>query len=129
MCTLRAEKIKRIEAEIPPTEIDGPSSGELLVVGWGGTKGAIKESVREARSQGHTVSRIHLQFMNPLPPDLGKILKSFKQILVPEINFGQLRSVLRDKYLVDARGFNRMTGQPLKVGELTAAIINMLKAH
>ncbi len=129
MTNLRAEKIKRIEAEIPPTVIDGPASGELLLVGWGGTEGTIQETVRNLRRDGHTVSRIHLKFLNPLPPDLGAVLGGFSKVLVPEINDGQLRSVLRDRYLVDAKGFNRMLGQPLKVSELTESVLNLLKAH
>lgn len=122
MCSLRAEKIQRISQEIPKTVIDGAESGDLLCIGWGGTEGAIKEAVRLAREEKLRVSRIHLFHLNPLPPDLEQIMSSFRRVLIPEINFGQLRSLLRDKYLVDAIGFNRVSGQPLKVGDILQAI-------
>ncbi|MBL7662938.1 2-oxoacid:acceptor oxidoreductase subunit alpha [bacterium] len=129
MCELRREKIERIQSFIPETQIEGENSGELLVVGWGGTEGTLREACRLARQEGHKVSRIHLHYMNPLPPDLGTILPRFSKILVPEINFGQLRSVLRDKYLINALGFNRVAGQPLKVGEVLAEIKKFLTAQ
>jgi len=129
MCELRAEKIERIASEIPPTEIDGEEKGPLLVLGWGGTEGAIKEAVRQARTEGLAVSRVHLTYLNPLPPDLADILKCFDQVLIPEMNLGQLVTVIRDKYLIDAQGLNRVTGQPIKVQEIEAAIKNILQPH
>ncbi len=129
MCTLRAEKIARIACEIPPTAIDGPESGDLLIVGWGSTEGSILEAVRLARADGLTVSRIHLHYINPLPPDLAAILTRFRRVLVPEINFGQLRTILRDRFLVDAQGFNRMTGQPLRALDIKQAIQEQLQPH
>ncbi len=122
MCELRREKIKRIEQEIPPLVIEGDERGELLVVGWGGTEGAIKEAVRISRSNGRSVSRIHLYHLNPLPPDLGEVLSRFKQVLVPENNFGQLCSLIRDRFLVDAKGLNILNGLPLKVKDVETAI-------
>jgi len=126
MCQLRAEKIEKITAEIPPVEIDGKPSGELLVLGWGSTEGAISEAVRNLRQEGKDVSRIHLRHLNPLPSDLGSILARFARVLIPEGNLGQLAMWIRAKYLVDARGYNRITGQPLGVPEIEEAIRKLL---
>ena len=123
MSRLRAEKIERIVAEIPPLEVEGPDSGELLVLAWGSTEGAIKEAVTRVRERGLSVSRLHLHYLNPLPADLGKILENFSRILVPEINLGQLSVLLRDRFLVDVRGFNSLRGEPLLVAELENAIL------
>lgn len=122
MTELRAEKIERIAQEIPPCEIDGEESGDILVLGWGGTKGTLTKAVLCAREQGLTVSRLHLHYLNPLPADLGEVLSRFKRVLVPEINSGQLRLLLRAKYLVDAVGLNLVRGLPLRVEEVLEAI-------
>jgi 2-oxoglutarate ferredoxin oxidoreductase subunit alpha len=127
MCNYRADKIARIAAEISPLKVDGEEGDKLLVLGWGSTEGAIREAVRACRKQGHKVSRLHLHHLNPLPADLGKVLASFPQILLPEGNSGQLRSVLRDRFLRDIKGFNKVTGQPLKISEIEGAIIEALK--
>lgn len=129
MTKLRAEKIERIAQEIPPTAVDGPQQGDLLVIGWGSTEGAITKAVLEAREAGLNVARAHVHFLNPLPPDLGAILKRYKRVLVPEINSGQFRSVLRDKFLVDAQGLNVIKGQPLKVSEILDAIKKLAQVH
>ena len=122
MGELRAEKIARIAQEIPPLEIDGPESGELLVIGWGGTAGSIKEAVKQSQADGLSVSHVHIHHISPLPSDLGDIIKRFKRVLVPEINFGQLIKVIRSNYLVDAQGFNIVKGLPLSVSDLTEEI-------
>jgi 2-oxoglutarate ferredoxin oxidoreductase subunit alpha len=129
MTKLRAEKIERIRTEIPKTVVDGDKSGGLLVIGWGGTEGSITEAVNRARIEGISVSRIHLRHLNPLPSDLGDILKNFSQILIPEINTGQLSSVIRDRYLIDVKGLNIVKGQPLKVQDIIASIKNLTFAH
>ena len=124
-CALRAEKVGGCAQEIPPTSINGPATGDLLVVGWGGTYGAITAAVEEAQAAGKSVASIHLRHLNPLPPDLGDILRQYRKVLVPEINSGQLVRVLRAEYLVDAVGFNKVQGQPLATaGDLDA--INQL---
>jgi len=126
MVRTRAEKIARIADDIPAAEVDGEMSGPLLVVGWGSTYGALKSAVEEARSRGHKVSHLHLRYLNPLPKNVGTILKSFTKILVPEINSGQLSRLLRERYLVDATGFNKVRGLPLSADELTTEIISVL---
>ena len=126
MCRLRAEKIARIAQDIPPTEVDGPRHGKLLVVGWGSTEGTLKEAVRRCRKRQIDVSRIHLTFLNPLPADLGEIFAGFSEVLVPELNAGQLLAVLRNRFEIKGRGLNRITGQPFKVAEVEEAIVGLL---
>ena len=105
MVRIRAGKVRRVAQEIPPTAINGKESGDVLVVGWGGTYGAITAAVEEAQMEGKSVASVHIRHLNPLPPDLGQILRQYRRVLVPEINSGQLVRVLRAEYLVDAVGF------------------------
>jgi 2-oxoglutarate ferredoxin oxidoreductase subunit alpha len=126
MVRQRAEKVRRVAQEIPPTTINGPATGDLLVVGWGGTYGSITAAVERAQGEGKSVAQIHLRHLNPLPPDLGHILREYRKILVPEINSGQLVRVLRAEYLVDAVGFNRVRGLPLASEEISEAINQLL---
>jgi len=122
MVRMRAEKIERIARDIPQAVVDGPPEGDLLVVGWGSTFGSIKSAVRTVRERGKAVSQVHLRHLNPFPSNLGEILYRFKNILVPEINTGQLIKLLRSKYLVPATGFNKVRGLPLHTEELEAEI-------
>ena len=127
MVDLRAEKIARIADDIPHVEIDGPASGELLVVGWGGTWGAITAAVEEAREAGITVSQIHLRHLNPLPANLGEVLGRFRRVLCPELNQGQLAMLLRARYLVNVQTFSKIAGQPFKVWEIRERIEAIMK--
>jgi 2-oxoglutarate/2-oxoacid ferredoxin oxidoreductase subunit alpha len=122
MVRTRAEKVRRVAQEIPPTSINGPATGDLLVVGWGGTYGSITAAVERAQAAGKSVASVHLRHLNPLPPDLGHILREYRKVLVPEINSGQLVRVLRAEYLVDAVGFNRVRGLPLASEDIEDAI-------
>ena len=122
MVTLRAEKVARIAADLPPLEVEGPDDADLLVVGWGGTKGTITAALEVARERGHKVAHVHLRHLNPLPRDLGEILQRHPRVLVPELNTGQLALVLRGEYLVDARPFTKINGMPFKVAEIVEAI-------
>ncbi len=126
MVRTRAEKVRRVAQEIAPTSINGPATGDLLVVGWGGTYGSITAAVERAQTDGKSVASIHLRYLNPLPPDLGHILREYRKVLVPEINSGQLVRVLRAEYLVDAVGFNRVRGLPLASDDIYEAIIQLL---
>jgi 2-oxoglutarate ferredoxin oxidoreductase subunit alpha len=125
MVRIRAEKVRRVAQEIPPTTIHGPATGDLLVVGWGGTYGAITAAVERAQAEGRSVASVHLRYLNPLPPDLGQILREYRKVLVPEINSGQLVRVLRSEYLVDAVGFNRVRGLPLATEDILEAIAQL----
>jgi 2-oxoglutarate ferredoxin oxidoreductase subunit alpha len=128
MVRTRAEKVRRVAQEIPPTVVNGKESGDVLVVGWGGTYGAITAAVEEAQMEGKAVACVHLRHLNPLPPDLGQIMGQFRRVLVPEINSGQLVRVLRAEYLVDAVGFNRVRGMPLASQEILEALNQLLEA-
>jgi 2-oxoglutarate ferredoxin oxidoreductase subunit alpha len=125
MVRLRAEKVARIVQDIPPLKVQGDPTGDLLVVGWGSTYGAIKTAVDHSRAKGTKVSMVHLRYLNPLPSNLGEILSRFKKVLVPELNLGQLLKVLRAHYLVDAVGLNKVQGQPFKVSEIEAKIAEL----
>src|SRR2546427_392622 len=127
MVQTRAEKVRRVAQEIPPTTINGPATGDVLVVGWGGTFGAITAAVEEAQMEGKAVASVHLRHLNPLPPDLGQILRQYRRVLVPEINLGQLVRVLRAEYLVDAVGYNRVGGMPLASQDILEAINQLLE--
>jgi len=129
MSKLRAEKIARVVAEIPPTKVYGESEGELLVLGWGSTFGAITQAVNEAKKTGLKVSSAHVKHMNPLPPDLGTIMRRFRKILVPEENFGQFRMMLRAAYAVEPIGLNKMQGQALNSDEVLAKITEIMRGN
>jgi len=127
MVRLRAEKIARIADDIPALQVFGPASGRLLVIGWGSTYGAITSAVEEAQAKGLPVSSLHLRYLNPFPRDLGDILKRFDKVLVPELNLGQLRMLIRARYLVDAIGLNKVQGKPFRVSEIRKAIDGILR--
>ncbi len=122
MTRLRAAKVQRVQQEIPPTEVYGDATGDVLVVGWGSTRGAIQAAVKAARAEGLRVGHVHLRWLNPLPPDLGDILDRFEQILVPELNDGQLVRVLRDRFLRPAESLAKIQGLPFKTSEITARL-------
>ncbi len=126
MVHLRAEKVERVANDIPPAKVEGDEKGDLLVVGWGGTYGAIRSAVEAKRAEGKSVSHLHLRYVNPLQKNVGEILYNFKHVLVPEINLGQLIKVLRSKYLVPAIGLNKVQGQPFKSSEIEEKIDEIL---
>jgi 2-oxoglutarate/2-oxoacid ferredoxin oxidoreductase subunit alpha len=118
MSDTRARKVANIANFIPALEVDGADSGDLLVVSWGGTFGACRTAVRNAQQDGKRVSHVHLRYLNPFPRNLETLLKSFKKVLIPELNLGQLSIVIRSKYLVDARSYSKIQGKPFKVAEV-----------
>jgi 2-oxoglutarate ferredoxin oxidoreductase subunit alpha len=129
MQELRAEKVARIADEIPPLEVSGPDRGELLLVGWGGTYGAISSAAEAARRDGLPVSNLHLRHLNPFPRDLGEVLGRFEKVLVPELNMGQLTRLIRAEFLVDAQCLGKVEGQPFKVSEIRARIDALLSGE
>jgi 2-oxoglutarate ferredoxin oxidoreductase subunit alpha len=126
MTELRRDKVLGIARGIRQGVEIGEETGKLAVVGWGSTFGPIHQAVRRARRKGHDVAHIHIRHIWPLPENLGDLLKGYDQILVPEMNTGQLKTVLRDQYLVDARPLNKISGQPFRIAEIEAAIEGML---
>jgi len=122
MVKLRAQKVENIAMDIPLQEVQGPPSGDLLVLSWGGTYGACLTAVQQCLDAGLSVAHAHLRYLHPLPANLGEILDGYRQILIPELNMGQLKLLIRDKYLVDAQGLNKVKGKPFNVEEVVAAI-------
>ena len=122
MTDRRAEKVAKIAERIPPQEVFGAEKGDVLVVSWGGTYGACHTAVARCQTAGLSVSHAHIRYLNPMPSNVGELLKSFDKVLVPELNMGQLRLLLRSEYLVDCIGINKVQGKPFTVTELVAAI-------
>ncbi len=129
MVHLRAEKVARIANDIPPVEVVGDDSGELLVLGWGSTSGAITGAVNVARKSGLKVSRAHLRHLNPFPANLGEVLSRFDKVLVPEMNLGQLALLLRARYLKDVITLSKVQGQPFRRQEILQKIQEILELN
>lgn len=127
MTYIRENKIDGIAKDIPLAHVEGEQSGDLLIIGWGGTYGAIKDAFNKLHREGKKVSYCHLTHLNPFPTNLGDILKSFKRILVPELNTGQLSHLLRAKYLVQSIGLNKIQGLPLKAFEVEDKVNELLE--
>lgn len=127
MVKIRQEKVDKIADDIPEQKIDnGPEKGKILVIGWGSTYGAIKSAVAELLSEGHEVSHIHLRYLRPFPKNLGTLIRNFDEVLIPELNNGQLIKIIRDQYLVDAKGIHKIMGIPFTKLELVEEIKKML---
>jgi 2-oxoglutarate/2-oxoacid ferredoxin oxidoreductase subunit alpha len=127
MVALRAAKVAGIAGDIPMLEVDHQEGSRLLVLGWGSTYGPIGAAVRRVRASGARVAVAHLRHLNPFPANLGEVLAAYDQVLIPEMNLGQLRMLIRARYLVDAVGYNKVRGLPFKAEELADAIIGLLE--
>jgi 2-oxoglutarate ferredoxin oxidoreductase subunit alpha len=127
MVNTRAKKVANVANDIPPQKLDGPAAGDLLVLSWGGTSGACATAVHNVQAKGLAVTHCHLRYLNPLPKDLGDILQRFEKVLIPELNLGQLRTIIRAKYLIDAVGLNKVQGKPFSVGEVVEKIEALLR--
>ncbi len=129
MVRLRAEKVARIADRYKPIRLDsGPDQGELLIVGWGSTYGAIRTAALQLQAEGRSVAHVHIRHMFPFNKGLGPLLKKYKKVLVPEMNSGQLRQMLRGEFLVDAQGLNKIQGMPFTSEEIRAGALNLLKS-
>jgi len=126
MVHTRAKKVALMANDIPELVVDGPPTGDLLVVGWGGTQGALSTAVRQARNSGLSVAHVHLRHLNPFPKNLESLLKSYKRVLIPELNMGQLCLLIRAKFMVDAIGYSKVQGKPFSVSELVAKIRSVI---
>jgi 2-oxoglutarate ferredoxin oxidoreductase subunit alpha len=127
MVRIRAAKVAAIAQDIPEIEPIGDTRGDLLIIAWGSTHGAITAAVNAQRAEGRKIGHVHLRHLNPLPSNLGEVIQRYKKVLVPELNMGQLLWVLRAKYLVDAVGLNKIQGRPFKQSELEQKIEEMLE--
>jgi 2-oxoglutarate/2-oxoacid ferredoxin oxidoreductase subunit alpha len=126
MVRIRAAKVEAIRQDIPDVVPTGDPEGDLLLVSWGSTFGSVTQAVKEQREKGHKIGHLHLRHLNPLPGNVGEVLKRYKKVLVPELNMGQLLWILRAKFLVDAVGLNKIQGRPFKQSELEQKIEEML---
>lgn len=128
MVHIRAEKIARIADDIPAQKVDGKASGKLLVLGWGSTYGAIVSACKQVRTEGLEVSNTHIRYLNPFPKNLESILSRFETVLIPEMNLGQLKSILQGRFPGTYVGLNKVQGQPFKIREIVAKIKETLNA-
>jgi 2-oxoglutarate ferredoxin oxidoreductase subunit alpha len=127
MVNTRQAKVDKIADYIPLQQLDsGAATGKVLVLGWGSTYGAIKTAVTELQAAGHAVSHAHIKYMRPFPKNLGSIIAGFDKVLIPELNNGQLIKIIRDQYLVDAKGYNKVMGIPITKGEIMETVLKML---
>jgi 2-oxoglutarate ferredoxin oxidoreductase subunit alpha len=127
MVKTRAQKIRNVVEDVPDVEVYGKASGDLLLVSWGGTFGAVRGAAEELLARGKSVGHVHLRWLNPLPKNLGEVLKGFKKVFVPEVNDGQLAFYLRGKFPgVDPLQFNRINGKPIKISELVGKVLEVL---
>jgi 2-oxoglutarate ferredoxin oxidoreductase subunit alpha len=124
MTQLRAAKVAGVK--VPDVEVDHQEGADVLVLSWGGTYGPVHAGMRRVRANGGKVAHAHLRWLNPFPANLGDVLRSYDKVLVPEMNMGQLLQLIRARYLVDAVGYNRVTGKPFKAGEIADAVEAML---
>jgi 2-oxoglutarate ferredoxin oxidoreductase subunit alpha len=121
MQTLRAQKVAGIADDIPDLDVYGPAQGELLILGWGSTYGAIRSAVDRLQANGRSVAHAHLRYLNPFPRNTGDVLRSYGRVLIPEINLGQLRMLIRARFLIDAVGLNRVRGKPFRISDIEEA--------
>jgi 2-oxoglutarate/2-oxoacid ferredoxin oxidoreductase subunit alpha len=126
MVRIRAAKVAAVAQEIPPSVPAGDSEGDLLILAWGSTHGSITAAAKAQRAKGRRIGHLHLRYLNPLPPDLGDIIKRYSKVLVPELNMGQLLWLIRAKFLVDAVGLNKIQGRPFKQLEVEQKIEEVL---
>jgi 2-oxoglutarate/2-oxoacid ferredoxin oxidoreductase subunit alpha len=126
MTRLRAEKLEKLAKELPPLEVDADEGAELLVLGWGSTYGVIQAAARRVREREIPIATVHLRHLDPLPIDLGEVVRAYPRVLVPEMNTGQLLGIVRDRFLVDAVGYNKVEGVPIFAEELENAILGAL---
>jgi 2-oxoglutarate ferredoxin oxidoreductase subunit alpha len=126
MVRARAAKVEAVADDIPELVPEGDPSGELLIVAWGSTHGPITAALKAQRAKGRRIGHVHLRHLNPLPKNLGEVMKGYEHVLVPEMNMGQLIMILRAKFLVDAQGLNKIQGKPFKQSEIESKIEEML---
>jgi 2-oxoglutarate ferredoxin oxidoreductase subunit alpha len=118
MQLLRQAKVARIADDIPPLDVFGPERGDVLILGWGSTYGAIRSAVEQLHADGRSVAHAHLRHLNPFPTNTEKVLRSYRKVLIPEVNLGQLLMLIRAQFLIDAEGYDRVRGKPFRIAEI-----------
>jgi 2-oxoglutarate ferredoxin oxidoreductase subunit alpha len=126
MTELRAAKVARIADDIPELAVFGPERGDLLILGWGSTYGAIRSAVERLHAQGRSVAHAHLRYLNPFPRNTGEVVRNYRRVLIPEVNLGQLLLLVRARYLVDAIGYDRVRGKPFRIAEIEEEAVRLL---
>ena len=129
MQLLRAEKVAGIAKDIPDLQVQGPARGDLLVLGWGSTYGAIRSAVERLQAAGQSVSHAHLRHLNPFPQNTEEVLRSFRTVLIPEVNLGQLLMLIRARYLIPAIGLDKVRGKPFRIAEIEETALQLLEAR
>ncbi len=129
MQLLRAEKVAGIARDIPHLQVHGPARGDLLVLGWGSTYGAIRSAVERLQTAGHSVSHAHLRHLNPFPGNTEDVLRAFRTVLIPEVNLGQLLMLIRARYLIPAIGLDKVRGKPFRIAEIEETALQLLEAR
>jgi len=127
MQLLRAAKVAGIASDIPELVAHGPARGDLLVLGWGSTYGALRSAVERLQASGRSVAHAHIRHLNPFPRNLGEVLENYRRVLIPEVNLGQLSMLIRARFLVDAVGYNRVRGKPFRIAEIEAEALRLLE--
>jgi len=118
MQVLRAQKVAGIARDIPPLDVYGPPEGDLLILGWGSTYGAIRSAVERLQANGRSVAHAHLRYLNPFPANTEQVVRSYRRVLIPEVNLGQLLMLIRARFLIDAVGYDRVRGKPFRIAEI-----------
>ena len=118
MQVLRAQKVAGIARDIPPLDVYGPPEGDLLILGWGSTYGAIRSAVERLQANGRSVAHAHLRYLNPFPANIEQVVRSYRRVLIPEVNLGQLLMLIRARFLIDAVGYDRVRGKPFRIAEI-----------
>ena len=129
MQLLRAQKVAGIAKDIPDLQVQGPARGDLLVLGWGSTYGAIRSAVERLQAAGQSVSHAHLRHLNPFPQNTEEVLRSFRTVLIPEVNLGQLLMLIRARYLIPAIGLDKVRGKPFRIAEIEETALQLLEAR
>ena len=129
MTLQRQKKVDAVANFIPDVEVFGKESGDLLVLSWGGVYGSVRSAVKKSQDLEGDVSHVHLRYINPFPKNLGKVLKKFNKVLIPELNLGQLLTIIRAKYLVDAVGLNQVAGKPFSSNVVFNTIESLIKEN
>jgi 2-oxoglutarate ferredoxin oxidoreductase subunit alpha len=127
MVKTRAQKVRNVVEDVPDVVVQGATSGDMLLVSWGGTYGSVRTAAEELHAAGKSVGHVHLRWLNPLPKNLAQVLRTFKKVLVPEVNDGQLAFYLRGMFPgVDPLQYNRINGKPIKVADLKQKVLELL---
>lgn len=128
MTNIRAQKTKNVNKLVGPQEVFGPESGEAIVISWGGTFGSCRTAVTQLQHEGHQVAHAHLRWLNPLPENLPELMKRYKKVIIPELNCGQLRTLIQAQFVVSTIGINKVKGKPFAVSELKAQMLDAIKS-